>query len=149
MTRENDAQLCATLNIIDRPTRLSTQGSMLILLAVLSFIVLLGCTEQASTNTPLASNVTSETFDDILRPDDPHFSAEERRIVWRVQAYLEKNAQKSVDARYRVKQTNEGFEVFAIFIRGYSNGRPLTSPGGHVTVILLSDGNVIRYIPGE
>ncbi|MBC3881602.1 hypothetical protein H8K35_08110 [Undibacterium sp. LX40W] len=119
------------------------------LLAVLSFIALLGCTEQASTNTPLPSNATSESFDDMLRPDDPHFSAEERRIVWRVQAYLEKNTQKSVDARYRVKQTNEGFEVFAIFIRGYSNGRPLTSPGGHVTVILHSDGNVIRYIPGE
>ncbi|MBC3882633.1 hypothetical protein H8K35_14670 [Undibacterium sp. LX40W] len=119
------------------------------LLVVLSFIALLGCTEQASTNTPLPSNATSESFDDMLRPDDPHFSAEERRIVWRVQAYLEKNAQKSVDARYRVKQTNEGFEVFAIFIRGYSNGRPLTSPGGHVTVILHSDGNVIRYIPGE
>ncbi len=124
-------------------------SSMRTLLAVLSFIALLGCTDQVSTNTPLPSNATSESFDDMLSPDDPHFSAEERRIVWRVQAYLEKNAQKSVDARYRVKQTNEGFEVFAIFIRGYSNGRPLTSPGGHVTVILHSDGNVIRYMPGE
>jgi hypothetical protein len=149
MTRENDAQLCATLNFIDRPTRLSTQGSMLILLAVLSFIVLLGCTEQASTNTPLASNVTSETFDDILRPDDPRLSVEERRIVGRVQAYLEKNAEKSIDVRYKIQQTKEGFEVFAVLIRGYSNGHPLTSPGGHLTVILDSDGNVIRYIPGE
>lgn len=119
------------------------------LLAVLNFIALLGCTEQAFTNTPLPSDATAESFDDMLRPVDPRLSAEERRIVGRVQAYLEKNAQKSVDARYRVKQTKEGFEVFAILIRGYPNGRPLTSPCGHDTVILHSDSDVIRYIIGE
>lgn len=129
------------------PTELAS--SVLNLLAVLSFIALLGCTEQASTNTPLLSDATSESFDDMLMLDDPRLSAEERRIVGRVQTYLEKSAQRSVDARYRVQQTKEGFEVFAIFIRGYSNGRPLTSPGGHVTLILHPDGNVTRQIPGE
>lgn len=129
------------------PTELAS--SVLNLLAVLSFIALLGCTEQASSNTPLLSDVTSESFDDMLMLYDPRLSAEERRIVGRVQTYLEKSAQKSVDARYRVQQTTEGFEVFAILIHGYSNGCPLTSPGGHVTLILHPDGNVIRYIPGE
>jgi hypothetical protein len=76
-------------------------------------------------------------------------SVQDRFIVRRVQAYLEKDAQKSIDARYRVQRTKVGFEVFAVLIRGYSNGHPLTSPGGHVTVILDSDGNVIRYIPGD
>lgn len=123
--------------------------SMRTLLVMLSFIVLLGCTEQASTKTPLPSNTSSEILDDMLRLDDPRLSAEKRRIVGRVQTYLEKNAEKSIDASYKIQQTKEGFEVFAVLIRGYSNGHPLTSPGGHFTVILDSDGNVIRYIPGE
>lgn len=123
--------------------------SMRTLLVMLSFIVLLGCTEQASTKTPLPSNTSSEILDDMLRLDDPRLSAEKRRIVGRVQTYHEKNAEKSIDARYKIQQTKEGFEVFAVLIRGYSNGHPLTSPGGHFTVILDSDGNVIRYIPGE
>lgn len=123
--------------------------SMLTLLVMLSFIVLLGCTEQASTETHLSSSGSSEAFDDMLRPDDPRLSGQERRIVGRVQAYLEKNAENSIDARYKIQQTKEGFEVFAVLIRGYSNGHPLTSPGGHFTVILDSDGNVTRYIPGE
>jgi hypothetical protein len=118
-------------------------------LAVLNFIALLGCTEQASIKSSLPSNTISESFDDMLMPDDPRLSGQERRIIGRVQAYLEKNAEKSIDARYKIQQTKEGFEVFAVLIHGYSHGHPLTSPGGHFTVILDSDDNVIRYIPGE
>lgn len=118
-------------------------------LTVLSFIALLGCTQQQSTNTPSTSNATFDPFADMLRPDDPHFSTQERRIVTAAQAYLEKSEQKPLDARYRVKQTREGYEVFAMFVSGYSNGLPLYYPGGHCIVILRSDGSVVRYIPGE
>ncbi|MBR7800228.1 hypothetical protein [Undibacterium fentianense] len=91
----------------------------------------------------------SDPINDLLRPNDPRLSVEERFIVGSVYTYLEKDVQKLIDARDRVQQTRGGFEVFAVLIRGYSNGHPVTSPGDHLTVILDSDGNVVRYIPGE
>jgi len=80
---------------------------------------------------------------------DSHFSSDEKRIVAAAQAYLENRSGKPVDARYKVDHTKEGYEVFAMFVGGYENGRPLYYPGGHGVVVLRADGSVIRYLPGE
>jgi ABC-type Fe3+-hydroxamate transport system substrate-binding protein len=122
---------------------------MLIFLTLFSLIALFGCTQQQPTKTETPSKAASTPIDDMLRSGDPHFSVEELRIVAAAQAYLEKIEQILVDARYRVKQTRDGYEVFVMFVDAYSNGIPLYSPGGHCIVILHSNGSVVRYIPGE
>ena len=92
----------------------------------------------------------AERSSDAMRPaGDPHFSAEEQRMVAAARAYLENGRQKPLDARYRVERTKEGYEVFAMFVSGYENGQPLYSPGGHGIVVLRQDGSVVRYLPGE
>jgi hypothetical protein len=118
-------------------------------LTLLSFFALLGCTQQQATNAEITPSATAKAFEEMFRSGDPHFSVDERRIVAAAQAYLEKIEQKPVDARYRVKQTRDGYEVFVMFVDAYSNGIPLYSPGGHCIVILHSNGSVVRYIPGE
>jgi len=49
----------------------------------------------------------------------------------------------------RVERTKDGYEVFAMFVAGYENGRPLYTPGGHGIVVLSADGTVVRYMPGR
>jgi hypothetical protein len=85
-----------------------------------------------------------------MRPaGDSHFSADEQRMVTAARAYLEKSRGKPLDARYQVERTKDGYEVFAMFVAGYENGRPLFYPGGHGIVVLSTDGTVIRYMPGR
>jgi hypothetical protein len=97
------------------------------------------------------SKSDSEPFSDLRPAGDGHFSADEQRIVAAARAYLEShvNRGKPLDARYRVKRTRDGYEVFAMFVAGYENGRPLYYPGGHGFLVLRADGRVTRYMPGE
>jgi hypothetical protein len=99
--------------------------------------------------TPSVSNADSGPFSDMRPAGDSHFTPEEQRIVAAARAYLEKSRQKPLDARYKVERTRDGYEVFAMFVGGYENGRPLYYPGGHGIVVLRSDGTFVRYMPGE
>jgi hypothetical protein len=85
----------------------------------------------------------------MRRSGDSHFTAEEQRIVAAANAYLEKTRQKPLDARYRIERIKDGYEVFAMFVGGYENGRPLYYPGGHGIVVLRSDGSFVSYMPRE
>ena len=118
------------------------------LLAILSLLMLLGCSQHRGKTSPVSSSDPGP-FSDMRQAGDSHFSAEEQRMVAAARAYLEKSWQKPLDARYRVDRTQDGYEVFAMFVGGYENGRPLFYPGGHGTVVLRSDGSFVRYIPGE
>ncbi len=110
--------------------------------------MLLGCSQQRVV-TPSVSNPDTGPYSDMRPSGDPLFTAEEQRIVAAARAYLEKSRQKPLDARYRVERTGDGYEVFAMFVGGYENGRTLYYPGGHGTVVLSSDGSFVRYMPGE
>jgi hypothetical protein len=96
-----------------------------------------------------ASPFSPDPFADMRRQDDPRWSPEERRIVSAAHAYLEKNQQKPLDARYRIDRTEDGYEVFVEFVAGYTNGHPLFYPGGHGILELRKNGEVVRYLPGE
>lgn len=122
-------------------------GSMRALLTFLSPVMLLGCSQQHFTP-PSVSKSDSEPFSDMRLSGDSRFSAEEQRIVTAARVYLEKSRQKPLDARYRVERTRAGYEVFAMFVAGYENGRPLYYPGGHGTVIFHADGSFDRYLLG-
>ena len=110
--------------------------------------MLLGCSQQRIA-TPSVSNPDTGPYSDMRPSGDPHFTVEEQRMVAAARAYLEKSRQKPLDARYRVERTRDGYEVFAMFVVGYENGRPLYYPGGHGIVVLRSDGSFVRYMSGE
>ena len=118
------------------------------LVTILSLLMLLGCSRQRI-ESPVASNSEAGPFSDMRPSGDPQFTPEERRIVAAAQAYLEKRHTKPLDARYRVERTPNGYEVYAMFVGGYENGKPLYYPGGHGTVFLRSDGSFVRYMPGQ
>lgn len=126
---------------------LGVLGTMRAVLTFLSLLMFLGCAAPRE-GAPAAANPEADPFADMRPSGDPHFSTDERRIVAAAQAYLEKHHQGPLDARYRVERTKDGYEVFAMFIGGYENGRPLYYPGGHGIVVLRPDGSFIRYIPG-
>lgn len=117
-------------------------------LPLLSLVMLLGCSQQRVA-TPSDSPPDIAPKPDMRPSGDSHFTVEEQRIVTAARAYLEKIRQKPLDARYRVERTKDGYEVFAMFVHSYENGRPLYYPGGHGIVVLSSDGNVVRYIAGR
>ena len=106
-------------------------------------------TNRTSSAAASVSNSDSGPYSDMRASGDPRFSAEEQRIVSAARTYLEKSRRKPLDARYRVERPKEGYEVFAMFVGGYENGRPLYYPGGHGIVILRPDGSVVRYLPGQ
>lgn len=80
---------------------------------------------------------------------DATFSADEQRLVAAARTYLQNLHGKHLDARYKVDCTRDGYEVHAMFVAGYENGRPLYSPGGSGIVVLRADGTVTGYMPGE
>lgn len=117
-------------------------------LTLLSFVTLLGCSQQ-HVAPPSVSNADTGPFSDMRPAGDSRFSADEQRIVTAARAYLEKTRGKPLDARYRVERTKDGYEVFAMFVAGYEKGRPLYTPGGHGIVVLSAEGTVVRYMQGE
>jgi hypothetical protein len=118
------------------------------LLTLLSLVTLLGCSQQRVVP-PSVAKSDSGPYSDMRPAGDSHFSADEQRMVTAARAYLEKSRGKPLDARYQVERTKDGYEVFAMFVAGYENGRPLFYPGGHGIVVLSADGTVTRYMPGE
>ena len=150
MRSENNRQFSVFAKSIDWPLLVKLIFDVkCAFLVMFSFFSLSGCTQQRSTSADISSISISEPFVDMLRFDDPRFSREEQRMLAIAQTYLEKVQQERIDARYRVEQTPEGYEVSVMFVSGYLNGSPLFSPGGHCAIILRSDGSVVRYIPGE
>jgi hypothetical protein len=117
-------------------------------LTVLSLLMSLGCSQQRVAS-PLVSSSETGPYSDMRPAGDSRFTPDEQRIVAAARAYLEKSRQKPLDARYRVERTRDGYEVFAMFVGDYENGRPLYYPGGHSTVFLRSDGTFVRYMTGE
>jgi hypothetical protein len=90
-----------------------------------------------------------DPFSGMWPAEDAAFSPLERKIVNAARQYLEKQKGRTLDARYRVEQTAEGYEVYVEFVAGYERGRPLLSPGGHGWVLLDREGSVVEYKPGE
>lgn len=117
-------------------------------LTLLSFVALLGCSQQ-HVAPPSVSNSDTGPFSDMRPAGDSHFSADEQRMITAARVYFENSHGKPRDARYRVERTKDGYEVFAMFVAGYEKSRPLYTPGGHGIVVLSADGTVVRYMPGE
>src|SRR5438477_9865037 len=87
-------------------------------LTLLSLVMLLGCSQNRAAR-PSVSNSDSAAFSDMRPAGDSHFSADEQRMVAAARDYLEKSRGKSLDARYRVELTKDGYEVFAMLVAGY------------------------------
>lgn len=91
----------------------------------------------------------TEPLSDMWPAEDVAFSPQERKMVNAAREYLEKQRGKTLDARYRVEQTAEGYEVYVEFVARYERGSPLLLPGGHGWVLLDREGSVVEYMPGE
>src|SRR4051812_10819112 len=83
-------------------------------LACLGLMTLWGCAQHPITTSSSKSN--AEVYADMRPVGDPRLSADEQRIVAAARAYLDKSAGKRVDARYRVKRTEHGYDVFVRFV---------------------------------
>ena len=107
-------------------------------ISVIVLLVVLGCQQHKAV-----------PFEDMWPADDSRFAAQERKIVAAARSYLEQKNGRSFDARYKVERAGDDYEVFAMFVGGYEDGRPLFYPGGHCIVVLRQDGSIVRYMPGE
>jgi hypothetical protein len=114
---------------------------------LLLVLALCGCSSQR----PIAripSDAPAVVFADCRREQDSTFSEHDRDIIASARRHLEHSDKRSVDAYYRVKRTADGFEVFVIYVSGYTGSQPFFVPGGHCTVQLREDGSVIRVLRG-
>ena len=107
-------------------------------ISVIVLLVVLGCQQHKAV-----------PFEDMWPADDSRFAAQERKIVAAARDYLEQKRDSPIDARYKVERAGDDYEVFAMFVGGYEDGRPLFYPGGHCIVVLRQDGSIVRYMPGE
>lgn len=89
------------------------------------------------------------SFPDYVPADAPNLSVDERKIVTRVEQHLEGRDGQPADARYRVAETDEGYQVDVLYVTGYDeNGDPVFIAGGHCTVIVSNEGRVLKVLPG-
>jgi hypothetical protein len=118
-----------------------------LVIPLLCLLALCGCSSQSSTaRTP--SGAPAVVFTDCRREQDSTFSQRERDIIASARRHLEQSDKRPIDAYYRVKHTPDGFEVFVIYVTGYTGNQPAFMPGGHCTVLLREDGSVIRVLGG-
>jgi hypothetical protein len=116
-------------------------------ISLLSFLALCGCGSQSST-ARVPSGAPSLVFTDCRREQDSAFSERERDIIASARRHLEQSGKRPIDAYYRVKHAADSFEVFVIYVTGYTGSQPVFIPGGHCTVLLREDGSVIRVLGG-
>jgi uncharacterized protein YcfL len=117
------------------------------LILVLLLVAVCGCSSQTST-TRIPSGAPAVVFTDCRRDQDSTFPQRERDIIASARRHLEQSDKRPIDAYYRVKHTADGFEVFVIYVTGYTGSQPVFMPGGHCTVLLREDGSVIRVLGG-
>jgi hypothetical protein len=116
-------------------------------LTLLSLVMLLGCAQHRSTTSSSKSN--AEAYADMRPAGDPQFSADEQRNVAAARAYLDRSSGKRLDARYRVKRTEYGYEVLVRFVVGYENNHPLYYAGEPGVLYLSADSTVLKFMPGS
>ena len=106
-----------------------------------------GC-HTSSVNTPQGS-LPGEISPELRRADDARYSPLEQDIVAAARRYLEQCRGRPIDAFYKLQRTVEGYAVSVTFVAGYHSSRPLSTPGGHCTVLLGPDGTIIKVLPGS
>ena len=118
-----------------------------LVISLLFLLVLCGCSSQSST-ARIPSGAPAVVFTDCRREHDSALSQREQDIIAAARRHLEQSDKRPVDAYYRVRHTADGFEVFVIYVTGYTGSQPAFMPGGHCTVLLREDGSVIRVLGG-
>lgn len=118
-----------------------------LIIPLLLLLALCGCNSQRPAAS-IPSGAPSVVFTDCRRSNDPAFSQREQDIIAAARRHLEQSDTLPIDAYYRVKHTADGFEVFVIYVGGYTGSQPTFTPGVHCTVLLREDGSVIRVLPG-
>lgn len=114
-----------------------------LIISLLFLVALCGCGSQSST-ARVPAGAPAVVFTDCRREQDSAFSQREREIILSARRHLEQSDKRTIDAYYHVRHTGEGFEVFVIFVKGYTGSQPMFIPGGFCTVYLREDGSVIR-----
>jgi hypothetical protein len=118
-----------------------------LVISLLFLFALCGCSSQSSTaRIPLRA--PAAVFTDCRREQDSTFSPRERDNIAAARRHLEQSDKRPIDAYYRVRHTADGFEIFVIYVGGYTGSQPVFTPGGHCTVLLREDGSVIRVLGG-
>jgi hypothetical protein len=108
--------------------------------------IFVGCSGSSTAPTGPA---TPAGFPGYVRPDVAALAAEDAKAISIAKAHLEKTVGKTVDAYYKVTKTDAGFSVHVEYVTGYDeNSQPLFITGGHCTVLVSSDGNVVTTLPG-
>ena len=116
-------------------------------ISLLFLLALFGCSSPQPT-ARIPSDAPPIVLTDCRRAQDSAFSQREQDIIAAARRHLEQSDKRPIDAYYRVKHTADGFEVFVIYVGGYTGSQPVFMPGGHCTVLLREDGSVIRVLGG-
>ena len=120
-------------------------------LALLVLMALCSCTTSDRTgHAPLdAPMVLSEDF---RREQHDDLTLTERDMIVAARRYLTRSNKRptgaSDDAYYRVRHTEDGYEVFVIYVTGYDGNKPLVTPCVHNEVFLKNDGTVVKALAG-
>ena len=76
-------------------------------------------------------------------------SPDEAKAVSVAKSELQEDPAEPLDARYRVTQTETGYEVHVFFVTAYdAQGCPIFIPGGHCTVLIAKDWSILKIMPG-
>ena len=118
-----------------------------LVIPLLFLLALCGCSSPRQT-AHIPSDAPAVVFTDCRREQDSAFSQRERDIIASARRHLEQSDKRPVDAYYRVKHTADGFEVFVIYVSGYTGSQPFFMPGNFCTVQSREDGSVIRVVGG-
>jgi hypothetical protein len=81
-------------------------------------------------------------------PSDSGWTAEDKALLQKVRSRIEGDAKHVIDARYYIERKKGETLVTVRYVSGYDNGKPRFKPGGQSTVVVGSNGEIVKIIPG-
>ena len=89
---------------------------------------------------------------DFRREQHELFTPRDRDMIVAARRHLARSNRRpngaSDDAYYRVRHTDDGHEVFVIYVTGYEGSKPLLTPCVHNEVFLREDRSVSKVLTG-
>lgn len=96
---------------------------------------------------PPPATKQSSSIGEFHRENAPAFTKEQRRLIASARKQLATD-QGVKDAFHRVRPTDEGHEVFVLFVTGYEDDQPVFTPCQHAAVHFGKDGAVTKVLRG-
>jgi hypothetical protein len=112
-------------------------------------LLLLACAILGRPDTVPPKDAPRVVESDLRREKDPHFTAEEQRMLVTAHRYADNDSKKKSDVYLKLTPTPQGYDVFMLFVGGYRGNQPLFFPGGFCIVHLDKSGKALSVSEGD